>query len=397
MKDFFKIYTELAFDMEKIKIAKIFHDNISVLYKMKNLFPFEPEYFVQLMKTEFIPQDSYEINEKSLDKATTDFINFIVQKFIDLSAKFLYSNHKLYIYTFYQMLTDPFEIFVYLLNDIALLEQSFLVKHGERQLYLLDNLDNMALKSLNIFKSQKTNAIINKMAKIEKRKETNGDTEKNLFTLESLETYMAEDQYAVKEDGPTEINFRLINVCVKSSAFASQSFEKMFCYELTAGIRDLGYLIENERYNFRLQEIFRNISEEHEKKFIKLKPSYFTDETSYNIKIYPKFLISIHGSTEAFMKELKKLKIEFVEDHLNSIRQNFFYHWRKVLSYFLSKAVFRPGISPASLLKGLLNYFQFTNDNWIERKEVEYFKLGEFYQRFVTNYHANLQKFTQFK
>lgn len=397
IKEFFKIYSELAFDLERIKIAKVFRDNISILYRVRNIFPFDADYFSGLMKGIYVREEAYEINEKNLERASRDFIDFMSYKFMDKSASLLYSNPRLYMFTFYQMFEEPFEAISYMLNDISLSEQSFIVKHGERRLYLLDNLDNMALKSLNIFKTKRTNEIIDATAKEQQNKFEYEDKHIKIPNAESLEDYISKDQYTPKEDEVSEMNFRLINVCVKSTAFSSQSMEKIFCYFITAGVRNVGYLIENDKYNFRLQEIFRKISEENEGAFIKYKPSYITEESEYNKKIYPKFKQSLSNSAVAFRTELKKLERDFYDNYLKAIRQNFMYHWRKIVAYFLSQAVFRPGISQATLEKNILNFFQFTQDNWVERRESDYFKFNEFYQHFLTTYHENLQKFTQFK
>ena len=397
IKDFFKIYTELAFNLENIRIAKIFHDNISMLYKLRNIFPFEEGYFVALMKDGFIPEDSFEIEEKPLQKASNNFVNLIIYKFIDKSASLLYSNPRLYIYTLQQLFNEPFEIITYFLNDIIVAKNSFMIKYGERRLYLLDNLDNMALKSLNIFKTKRTNQIIDSVAKQQKIDNKEGKKEKQVQNIESLEEYLSTDQYTPHEEEKSEINFRLINICVKSSAFASQSLEKIFCYYLTEGIKNVNYLIEHDKYNFKLQEIFRKISKENESKFIKYKPSYFTEESEYNNNIYPKFRASLSTSAKVFRKEIKKLEKQFYDDHVNSIRKNFFYHWRKIIAYFLSQTVYRPGISPETLNKNMINFFQFVQDNWIERRETEFFKLNELYQHFLTTYHENLLKFTKFK
>lgn len=397
IREFFKIYREMDFDIERIRIAKIFEKDISMLYRLRGLFSFEQGYFSSIM-SRYLPDDSSKVNEAELTQACHKFINLLIFKFMEKSNKLFYANPQLYMFTWYKLFENPFEMFTFFLNDLAYMENIFMQDYMERRLYLIDNLDNLALKSLNIFKSKKTKEIFNAMAKrsknmIEGAMKNNGTVQDK----ESLAENVDLDQYRPEEDESFEVNFKLINVCVRSSAFKSQSLEKMFCYFLTSGIHGVDYLVLHPKYNFRLQEIFNAVSEKHEEKFIAYKASYFTAESEYNEEIYPEFRLTLTPAAVDFREQLKALEKEFRKDHFDAIRKNFYYYWRKVINLFLTKVIFSNGIEPQTLYKNIINFYDFVGDNWSKKKDEKYFKLNEFYQKFLTTYHANLTLFTQNK
>lgn len=67
------------------------------------------------------------------------------------------ADQKLYNYTLFSFFEKPFEVYQYFFNDMEYVANEFQDKYRSRKLYLLDNFDNLAQKSLSIFKSDETN------------------------------------------------------------------------------------------------------------------------------------------------------------------------------------------------------------------------------------------------
>ena len=112
--------------------------------------------------------------------------------------------------------------------------------------------------------------------------------------------------------------------------------------------------------------------------FTELKSSYFTHETEYNAEIYPKFRVQLNVAAVHFKTQYAKLIEKFYDDHFIAIKQNFRYHWRRILTFFLSKNVFKYGVSPQSLYTNLINFIDFSEMIWTSKEENNYFELEEF-------------------
>ncbi len=86
-------------------------------------------------------------------------------KILEKTKRYLAADDKLYMYTLYELFSKPFEIIQFFLNELSYMVNMFKLKFRSRQLYLLDNLDNLALKNLSVFKTNKTHDILKKIAK----------------------------------------------------------------------------------------------------------------------------------------------------------------------------------------------------------------------------------------
>lgn len=82
-------------------------------------------------------------------------------------------------------------------------------------MYLIDNFDNFAKKSLSNFKSEKTNLMINQLSKkVEEENEDNSDEEKKIESFKNLENYLNKDPFKPEPKNESHLNFKLINNCV---------------------------------------------------------------------------------------------------------------------------------------------------------------------------------------
>lgn len=130
--------------------------------------------------------------------------------------------------------------------------------------------------------------------------------------------------------------------------------------------------------------------------FVELKATYFTEQSVYDNKIYPQFIKSLKKAKDDFEGAYAKLRHSYFEDSFNMIRTNLYYLWRKVVIFFLSKTVFKAGISYATFYKNIQNFDSFARDVWINKDDTEYFKLEEFNDVFRTSFNENLHNFTKF-
>ena len=206
------------------------------------------------------------------------------------------------------------------------------------------------------------------------------------------------DEFGEVHAPPAEgvTNFRMINQCIKGSAFKSQSLEKLYCFHICRDTPADEYLLIDAKYNRLLQKIFFDNTTHHAEKFISLKATYFTEQSIYDDQIYPEFMHVFEKAKDDFEKEYALLRHKFFEDSFNSMRRNLYYLWRKVVIYFMSKTVFKAGVSSTTLYKNIMNFHGFANDLWINKDDTEYFKLEEFNDVFRTSFNENLEKFSRF-
>lgn len=401
IKKFFNAYTLMSFKLDNIKIAKLYEKNISVLFSLRNIYLIDFDFYENIF-LEFLPNDSSLVSKDLFTDANDKFLNLIIFKFLEKTKEFLVKDNKLFLFTIYEMFEQPYEVIQLFLNDISYINQIFRLNYRERRLYLLDNLDNLALKSLSIFKADKTHDMLKKLAKQadESIKESPEDSDLNQGEIEDykdLQKFLHSDPYAPEEKVKADMNYRLINNCVKNSGFSSQSLEKMYCYFVTLDIPDAEFIIKNEFYNDKLARIFRENSELHMKDFVTLKPSYFTEESQYDEEIYPKFKLAMNHAAIKFKRDYNALIEKFYDDHFYGLKKNFMYYWRSIINNFLSSSVFEQGIQPESLYTNIINYFEFVDKNWNEKLHNDFFQLNEFTEKFITKYHDNINKFTKFK
>ena len=191
-------------------------------------------------------------------------------------------------------------------------------------------------------------------------------------------------------------NFRMINQCIKGSAFKSQSLEKLFCFHVCRDTPADEYLLTDAKFNRLLQKIFFDNTTNHAEHFISLKATYFTEQSIYDDQIYPEFTKILEKAKDDFETEYAKLRHRFFEDSFNSMRSNLYYLWRKVVLYFMSKTVFKAGISTQTLFKNIADFSSFSKDLWLNKDDTEYFKLEEFNDVFRTTFNENLEKFSRF-
>lgn len=206
------------------------------------------------------------------------------------------------------------------------------------------------------------------------------------------------DEFGEVVDEPAQgvTNFRMINQCIKGSAFKSQSLEKLYCFHVCRDTPADEYILMDAKFNRLLQGLFFENSKEHEEKFIGLKATYFTEQSIYDDKIYPEFMDTFEKAKDAFEAAYAQLRHRFFEDSFNALRRNLYYLWRKVALYFMSKTVFKAGVSPTTLYKNIANFNAFARDLWLNKDDSEYFKLEEFADVFRTSFNQNLEKFSRF-
>lgn len=206
------------------------------------------------------------------------------------------------------------------------------------------------------------------------------------------------DEFGEVHEEPAEgvTNFRMINQCIKGAAFKSQSLEKLYCFHLCRDTPADDYILTDPKFNRLLQRIFFDNSREHAEKFISLKATYFTEQSIYDDQIYPEFMETFDKAKDDFETKYSELRHRFFEDAFNSLRRNLYYLWRKVVLYFMSKTVFKAGISTNTLFKNIANFDNFARDLWLNKDDTEYFKLEEFTDVFRTSFNENLEKFSRF-
>ena len=152
IREFFKSYVELSFNIEQIRIARMYQDNIALLYNMRNIFLFTEGFYEKII-AKFLPEDYSMFTEEAFDKAVNEFIDLIIFKIMQKTRDFLATDPKLFMLTFFEMFEkQPFEFIQFFLNDISYLSKDFEARFKRRRLYLIDNLDNLAMKSLSVFK-----------------------------------------------------------------------------------------------------------------------------------------------------------------------------------------------------------------------------------------------------
>ena len=127
--------------------------------------------------------------------------------------------------------------------------------------------------------------------------------------------------------------------------------------------------------------------------FIDLQPSYFTEESEFQEEIYPKFRVEVNRAAVHFKHSYAKLIEKYYDFHFQWLKNEFFYHWRRVTQNFLSQNVFSNTISPESLYTNLINFIEFSEENWKTKDTNNYFELTEFVQKFTQLYHSNIDSF----
>lgn len=214
--------------------------------------------------------------------------------------------------------------------------------------------------------------------------------------IHQSKTYHDEFGDVVQEPAEGVTNFRMINQCIKGSAFKSQSLEKLFCFHLCRDTPADEYLLTDAKFNRLLQKIFFDNTTTHAEKFISLKATYFTEQSIYDDQIYPEFTKILEKAKDEFETKYAELRHKFFEDSYNALRSNLYYLWRKVVLYFMSKTVFKAGISSQTLYKNIADFNAFSKDLWLNKDDSEYFKLEEFNDVFRTTFNENLEKFSRF-
>lgn len=86
--------------------------------------------------------------------------------------------------------------------------------------------------------------------------EAEGLNSEEIDGFKNLQAFLNEDPYTPKQTEDAHMNFKMINACVKFSAFRSQSLEKLYCYYVTLNIPSSDFIVHSERYNERLGRIF---------------------------------------------------------------------------------------------------------------------------------------------
>ena len=172
--------------------------------------------------------------------------------------------------------------------------------------------------------------------------------------------------------------------------------EKLYCFYLMRDTPADDYIITDPKYNRRLQKLIYDNSRKHAEHFVELKATYFTEQSTYDDKIYPEFTQVLEKAKDDFEAEYAKVRHSFFEDSFNAVRKNLYYLWRKVALYFMSKTVFKAGINSATLFKNIKNFDSFSRDLWLNKDDSDYFKFEEFNDVFRTTFNKNLHDFTKF-
>lgn len=410
--EFFKVYQELHFDIDRIRIAKIFHSNVSVLYRIRHLFEL-PEATIDTLFGRFLPKTATFLNAKRVAGLCDKFVDFAVYKVLEKTLDNLYENPRLFVFTMYEMFEQPFEVFTDFNNDMEFIANTFNLKFRSRRLYLLDSLDNLALKSLNVFKNDETQEkFLQKALAKAKEKDSGlfaevqvdgaldvGEHDLAVVTPEVIQLYEDVDYVDrdVKENEEGEVNYKLINNCVKNSRFKSQSLEKIYCYTITKEVREDRHLVETPVYNERLGRIFAENSEKFEAEFIDLEASYFTEESIYNENVFPKFRDSLEKASEELRRSVRALRKQFYDDHFRMVKQNFAYVWGRLVNFFWTESIAQNEVSQDMFQTNILNFADFVDELWLKRIESEFFKLDAFYSKFQLRYAKNKEKFGRYK
>lgn len=416
--EFFKVYQYLHFDIDRIRLAKLFHSNVSILYRIKGLFQL-PESVLDALVMKNLPVGVGSLNAQRISTICDKFVDFLVYKVVEKVIEFLYENPRLFAYTLFEMFEKPFEIVTDFNNDMEFITHNFNLKYRNRRLYLLDSLDNLALKSLNIFKNDESqHKLLEKalakqahqehpvphhddpFAKVDVTNEPEfGLRDISLVTPELIALYEESDyiEKDFKENEEGSVNYKLINNCVKNSQFKSQSLEKIYCYAITKEIKQDAYLVETPVYNERLGIIFSENSAKHAPDFIDLEASYFAEESIYNENIYPKFRETLESAAEDFRKSVRQLRKDFYEENVKSVKMNFMYTWNKIVNRFFTQSISLNEVSHAEFQTNILNFADFTDELWFHRIDSEYFKLDAFFVKFSLRYKKNLEKFSRYK
>ena len=145
----------LHFNIENLRIPNMFHKQTDLLWRVRNLFAIDEEFFENIFYN-YLPESNREQTVEQLNEGIDNFVNFLVYRLLVNSEDYLYSDKKLFMYTMFEMFRHPFEMITYFQNDCNYMAGVFNIKYAERRLYLLDSLDNLALKSLNVFKEKES-------------------------------------------------------------------------------------------------------------------------------------------------------------------------------------------------------------------------------------------------
>lgn len=132
------------------------------------MFSLDEDFFENIF-FEYLPESNREVTLQKLNDGIDNFVNFMVYRLLANSEDYLYSDKKLFMYTMFEMFRHPFEMITYFQNDCKYIAGVFNIKYAERRLYLLDSLDNLALKSLNVFKEKES------LEKVAEQKETDAE------------------------------------------------------------------------------------------------------------------------------------------------------------------------------------------------------------------------------
>lgn len=214
--------------------------------------------------------------------------------------------------------------------------------------------------------------------------------------IDHAKTYHDEFGNVVAEPAVGVTNFRMINQCIKGSAFKSQSLEKLFCFHICRDTPADEYILMDPKFNRLLHKIFFDNTNRHAEKFVPLKATYFTEQSVYDDEIYPEFTQILEAAKDDFEEAYSKLRHRFFEDAFNSLRKNLYYLWRKVVLYFMGQTVFKSGVGAQTLFKNIADFNSFSRDMWLNKDDSDYFKLEEFNDVFRTSFNENLEKFSRF-
>lgn len=145
----------LSFNIENLRIPNMFHRQTDLLWRVRNLFAIDEDFFENIFFG-FLPESNREVSVEHLREGIDDFVNFLVYRLLSGAEDFLYADKKLFMFTMFELFRHPFEMITFFQNDCNYMAGVFNIKYSERRLYLLDSLDNLALKSLNVFKEKES-------------------------------------------------------------------------------------------------------------------------------------------------------------------------------------------------------------------------------------------------
>lgn len=110
LKEFFKTYVTMGFDIESIRFSSIYNNNSTILFNLRHLFLFE-QYFYEQQLARYLPDESHLVTHEKLLVACKRFIDLIVFKFIEKTKDFLSVDSKLYMLTLFELFEEPFEVY----------------------------------------------------------------------------------------------------------------------------------------------------------------------------------------------------------------------------------------------------------------------------------------------